>query len=180
MGKAITFASLTIAITVLIPASALGNAKGTDRPAKVTFSDTSVVNLERFTFHYAGTELNAHLGKSTVEGEGSFFLTGFNTFDQSDSFVVTAANGDKVFGTDANMGEGSPEGLLAGNTQTTTTTITGGTGRFVNATGTLTGTLTSVLVSLSWPFATYKRSRLLGRHHQLLASPSRDTRGASS
>lgn len=156
MRKAIiTFTSLVVALAALVPASALGKANGTARPIKVTFSDTAVLDLATFSFHYQGTQLDSHAGTSTWAGEGSIALTGFNTFNQSDAWVVTAANGDELFGTNAGTGTGGPTGLLLGSEETAVQTITGGTGRFANATGTLTGTFRNVLVSIVGGLATY-------------------------
>ena len=155
MRKAIIFTGAVLALTALIPASAQGNANGTERPIKVTFSDTSVFDLATLTFHYEGTQLDSHLGKAAFEGDGSISLTGFNTFDQRDAWVVTAANGDELFGTNAATGTGGPRGLVGGSEETVIQTITGGTGRFRDATGTLTGTFRNVLVSLVGGVATY-------------------------
>lgn len=152
----VTFTSLILAVAALSPASASGDASGTALPIKATFSNTTVLDLATLTFHYEGTVLDSHLGKSTFEGEGSIVPTSFTTFNQSDSGVVTAANGDELFGTNAETGTALPRGLVFGGAEETLVqTITGGTGRFANATGTLTGRFKSVFVSLAWPFVTY-------------------------
>ena len=140
MRKAITFAGLILAIAILTPASALGKAKGAERPLKFTVSATNVVNLETLTNHYAGTEIASHAGKGTIEGNGSSKFSGFNTLEYHDSWVFTAANGDKLFGTSTGTVTGGPEGLLHSQESVLVQTITGGTGRFQNASGTFTGT----------------------------------------
>jgi hypothetical protein len=140
MRKAITFASLILAIAILTPASALGKTKGTERPLKFSVSATSVSNLETFTNHYAGTEIASHAGKGTIEGDGAFKFSGFNTLEYHDSWVFTAANGDKLFGTSTGTITGGPEGLLNSEEVALAQTITGGTGRFQSASGTFNGT----------------------------------------
>jgi hypothetical protein len=147
MRKAITFASLILAISILTPASALGKAKGTERPLKFSISATNVINLETFTDHYAGTEIASHAGKGTIEGNGAFRFSGFNTLEYSDSWVFTAANGDKVFGASTGTVTGGPEGLLNSSESVLVQTITGGTGRFQNASGTVTGTYHLAFIS---------------------------------
>lgn len=140
MRRVITFAGLMLAITVLVPASALGAAKGTELPLKFSISVINVVNLETFTNHYAGTEIASHAGKGTIEGNGSFAFSGFNTLAYHDEWTFTAPNGDKIFGTSTGTTTGGPEGLLRSAESKLVLTITGGTGRFQGASGTMTGT----------------------------------------
>jgi hypothetical protein len=149
MRKAITFASLILAISILTPASALGKTKGTERPLKFSISATSVSNLETFTNHYAGTEIASHAGKGTIEGNGAFKFSGFNTLEYQDSWVFTAANGDKLFGTSTGTITGGPEGLLNSEEVALVQTITGGTGRFQNASGIFTGTYHLAFISFA-------------------------------
>jgi hypothetical protein len=157
MRKAITFASLILAITILTPASALGKTKGTERPLKFSISATDVVNLETFTNHYAGTEIASHAGKGTLEGNGvlEFSPEVFNTLIYSDRWVFTAANGDKVFGASNGTITGGPEGLVSSHESVLVQTITGGTGRFTNASGTMNATYHEVLTSSAGPMLTY-------------------------
>jgi hypothetical protein len=116
-------------------------------PLKFSLSVTDVVNLETFTNHYAGTETTSHAGKGTIEGDGSFKFSGFNTLEYNDSWVSTAPNGDKVLGTSTGTVTGGPEGLLSSSEVALVLTITGGTGRFQNASGTLTGTYHQAAIS---------------------------------
>ncbi len=147
MRKAITFASVSLAITILTPASALGKTKGTERPLEFSVSETNVFNLETFSNHYAGTEIASHAGKGTIEGNGSSKFSGFNTLEYHDEWVFTAPNGDKVFGTSTGTVTGGPEGLLNSSESVLTQTITGGTGRFQNASGTVTGRYHQAFIS---------------------------------
>lgn len=155
MRRAITIVSLILAITILTPGSALGKAKSTERPLKFRISVTLVSNLETFTNHYSGTEIVSHAGKGTIEGDGSFQFSGFNTLEYHDSWVFTAPNGDKVFGTSTGTTTGGPEGLLVSADSALVLTITGGTGRFQNATGTLTGTYHLAAISSGGGHVTY-------------------------
>jgi hypothetical protein len=155
MRRAITLASLILAIVVLIPASALAKSKGTNRPFKVTVSMTSVSNLETSTNHYEGTITGSHFGKGTIEGNGSFSFNEFGSFNYGDSFVITAANGDKLFGESKGTVTAGPEGFLVSSDVNVEQPITGGTGRFAGASGVLTGTYPEVVTSFEGPLLTF-------------------------
>ena len=82
-----------------------------------------------------GTE--SHLGKVTAHYTGVATPSGPNTLSISGSSVEVAANGDKLYATHS----GSATLDAAFNAQgTLVNTITGGTGRFENASGVGTGT----------------------------------------
>lgn len=149
MRRAMTFASLILAIAVLSPATASAKTKGTERPLKFSVSETNVFNLETFSNHYAGTEIASHAGEGTVEGNGSSKFSGFNTLEYHDEWVFAAPNGNKVFGTSTGTVTGGPEGLLSSSESVVTQTITGGTGRFQNASGTFTGRYHLAFVSFA-------------------------------
>lgn len=147
MRKATMIASLMLAIAILAPASAFGKAKGTERPLKFSVSETNVSDLETFTNHYTGTEIAAHTGKGTIEGDGKFAFSGFNALEYNDTWVFTAPGGDKLFGTSTGTITGGPEGLLSTEESVLNQTITGGTGRFQNASGTIIGTYHLAFIS---------------------------------
>jgi hypothetical protein len=155
MRKAIMFASLMLAMVILTPASALAKSKGTNRPFKVTVSMTSVSNLETSTNHYEGTITGSHFGKGTIEGNGSFSFNEFDSFNYGDSFVITAANGDKLFGESKGTVTAGPEGFLVSSDVNVEQPITGGTGRFAGASGVLTGTYPEVVTSFEGPLLTF-------------------------
>jgi hypothetical protein len=150
MRKAITFTGLILAIAVLIPASALAAAKGTARPFNVSVSMTNVSDLETFTNHYQGTAMGSHLGKGTIEGNGKFEFNEFG-LAYNDEWVITTANGDKLFGTST----GRIVGIPGGDEVPVVQTITGGTGRFANATGTITGTYLAMKRFTVGPMVTF-------------------------
>jgi hypothetical protein len=149
----IALASLMLAITLLIPGSALGKTK--ERPLKLSVSGTSVSNLETFTNHYEGTvsaSHASHLGKGAiVEGNGAFGFNEFGTLNYKDSWVITTAKGDTLFGSSNGTITFVPEGFEVAVVQP----IEGGTGRFTNASGKLAGTYHLVLTSSAWPLFTY-------------------------
>lgn len=133
------------AIVLSFPASASAAKGGTDRPLKLTSSGTIVADLATGAFSSEETDLTSHLGTTHTVGSGMLTPTGPTTFDFSGSITKTAANGDKLFliltgtaTTDPATGTGLSESHE---------TITGGTGRFEGASGTLLGTTTSTLVS---------------------------------
>jgi hypothetical protein len=81
--------------------------------------------------HLEGTGTGSHLGRFTVVAD---FTLNLATFTGSGSITYTAANGDVLTGTAT--GRAVVGGGIAAVTETVT--ITGGTGRFAGATGTLT------------------------------------------
>ena len=152
MRKAIMIAGLILAVGVLAPAGALGKAGGTDRPIKGTASGTTELDLGSLTFTTDATGTTSHLGRTTTHLDAALTPTGADTFTIAGSGTVVAADGSELFVTFTGSGaldaSGNPTGDLV-------TTIIGGTGRFENASGTLTGSFTQVLASMSATTATY-------------------------
>jgi hypothetical protein len=85
----------------------------------------------------------SHLGAVTGSEELQFALVGPNGFSFTATGTIVAANGDELFTTTSGTGTFGPPITTA-----STTTITGGTGRFADASGTLSGTGPSTLVSI--------------------------------
>ena len=81
--------------------------------------------------HSNGGGNATHLGRYTATFE---FQVDLRTSTAFGSFVFTAANGDSLFGTFT--GHATPAGTVASIVETAT--ITGGTGRFDDATGSFT------------------------------------------
>ena len=77
-----------------------------------------------------GTGLATHLGRFTL---GADFAVNVTNGTASGTFTMTAANGDRIVGT--SLGVGTIEGGIANITETYT--ITGGSGRFDGASGTI-------------------------------------------
>jgi hypothetical protein len=144
--KAIALAGLVLAVAVLSPAAAQAKKGGTDRPVKVsqsgttTFTPTSAAGGTLFT-EQAG--IASHGGAATSTFNGTLTFTSLSTFTFTGPATLVVANGDELFGDLSGTGTQTPSGseLVVGFT------ITGGTGRFEDASGTLTGTTTNVLVS---------------------------------
>jgi hypothetical protein len=144
LGRLIFLSSLVLAVAALGPAAALGAAKGTDRPVKGTSTSTTTVDLATGTGISDGTGHISHLGAFTFHNDFSGFTVTGNTFNWTQTATIVAANGDEIFTTAVGTGT-----LLPNNTSEATlvSTITGGTGRFADASGTLTSTISSVTVS---------------------------------
>lgn len=152
MRKAIMIAALVLALGVLAPATALGKAGGTDRPIQGNGSGTTVVDLGTLAFVTDGTGTVSHLGQTTVHIDGVLTPTGPSTFTVAGPLTLTAANGDQLFGDFSGSGTNVASG---GSTGTTATTITGGTGRFTGASGSVSGPFTQTPISMSATTATF-------------------------
>jgi hypothetical protein len=133
------------ALAALSPAMALGEAGGTYRPLSGTSSSTTTVDLAAGTGTVAGSGQFAHLGRFTFTNDiTSFTLTGPDTFSFTLTATLVAANGDEVYTTATGTGK-----LTAtGSESTLVSTITGGTGRFADASGRITTMIDSVTVSV--------------------------------
>ena len=129
--KAIALAGLVLALAILSPASALAKAGGTDRPLKGIISGTVSLNTLTGSFTGDATGVASHLGEFTAHQEGTVGPTP-EGIRGSSTWTIVADNGDKVTGTATLKVEGLPS---AAHTTTQFSTITGGTGRFADATG---------------------------------------------
>ena len=123
-----------VLLSVLIAVFLSGPIAAKDRvPFKARLSGTSV-----FTFlsqtevleEFSGRGEATHLGRFTAEQQHTINLA--TTEVLGGIFTFTAANGDTVTGSYSGQGETLPSGLIR---FTGTFTITGGTGRFLEATG---------------------------------------------
>ena len=133
--KGLILCGLVLALAALSPTSATAKAGGTDRPVKGTDSGTVTVTLGTplgVTIDLTGVA--SHYGRYTVHFEGDGEIIGGEVVGHG-TFTVVAANGDRQTGTAVFSGP-----LPSGDVHETTAvlTITGGTGRFADASGTLT------------------------------------------
>jgi hypothetical protein len=121
------------------PSSAIGGpavteAKGgSELPFRGTLQSTERVVSQDATSavrHLDGTGNATHLGRFTLTAD---FTVQLATSNATGTAIWTAANGDQIF---ANVG-GHGEFVFPIVTITETHTITGGTGRFANASGTI-------------------------------------------
>jgi hypothetical protein len=128
-------------------------------PLTGTGTSTAIINLATGTGTADGTGQFDHLGKNTAHTDlTGFTLTGNTFVDTGTATFVVAnddkanddkangdkANGDKIFTTVAGTGTVTSTGSVT----TSVNTITGGTGRFDDASGTFTITSVGVTVSI--------------------------------
>ena len=144
LRKLILLSSLVLAVAALSATAALGAAKGTDRPLKGHSTSTTTVDLAAGTGVSDGRGPLSHLGMATFHNDfTSFTLTGPSTFSFTLTASIVAANGDVIFTTATGTGRLTATGSEA----TLISTITGGTGRFADASGTIISSISSVTVS---------------------------------
>jgi len=133
-----------LTVAALSPAAALGAAKGTDRPLSGTSTSTTTVDLATGSGTAVGVGQLSHLGRTSFTNDfTSFTPTGPDTFSFTITAIIVAANGDEIYTTATGTGTVTP----TGSESTLVSTITGGTGRFAGASGTITTTISSVTVS---------------------------------
>ena len=89
-------------------------------------------------FFSHGTGKASHMGKTTYEANGTVDIFA-KPVSAVDTTTLTAANGDQIFMN--SIGIANPPDANGVTRVTITSTITGGTGRFAHASGTLTGTI---------------------------------------
>jgi uncharacterized protein YdeI (BOF family) len=134
-----------LAVAAVSPAAAFGKAKGTDRPVSGKTTSTTTVDIAP---PGSGTSVGvgqiSHLGRTTFTNDfTSVTITG-ETVSFTLTGIIVAANGDEIFTT----GIGTGTLTATGSEATLVSTITGGTGRFTDASGTITTTISSENVSL--------------------------------
>jgi hypothetical protein len=121
----------------------MGAAKGTHRPLTATTTSTTTVSLITEVGTTVSSGHLSHLGAVTGSGVAQFALVGPNGFSLTGTATTVAANGDKLFTITSGTGTlGPPVQNMVVNT------ITGGTGRFADASGTLTTVGVSTSVSI--------------------------------
>ena len=133
-----------LAVAAVSPTAALGKAKGTDRPVRGTTTSTTTVDVATGSGIAVGVGRISHLGKTTFTNDfTSFTITGPDTFSYTLTAIIVAENGNEIFTTATGTGMLTPTGTES----TLVSTITGGTGRFADASGTITTRVSSVNVS---------------------------------
>jgi hypothetical protein len=147
LRRLIALAGLALFATIAIsPAGALAAAKGTDRPLKGTTTGSLTVSLPSGAATSSFTGNFSHLGATAGGDVATITLTSPTTFTYTGTDTLVAANGDEVFSTFTGSGAFTSATTIE---STQVNTITGGTGRFADASGTFTVTISSVVVSSS-------------------------------
>jgi hypothetical protein len=134
MRKAILLAGLVLAVSALSATTALAKAGGTNRPVKGTALGEVTVPIPSLHLTADASGVLTHLGKYTGHFEGSAEIVGGRTLGEG-TVTLVAANGDELTGT-FTLNGALPSGEV--HSLTVVLTITGGTGRFADASGTIT------------------------------------------
>jgi hypothetical protein len=126
------------------PAAAVAAPGGTDRPVAGTASGTNAISLGTGRFTSDASGLVSHLGRTSFHIEGTFGLTGAGV-SVSGLMTATSASGDSLTGPFAGSGT-----TAAGTIDLIATfTPSGGTGRFADASGALSGTIHERILSVT-------------------------------
>ncbi len=149
MKKAIYVIGLALLGAALIPVAAQAATGGTELPYKG--HDTGTITLNLLTNHYEADRT----GEATFIGEYTVHLEGAGTWNAShtvftgtSTFTVLTASGDEIYGTATNE---ATDFTPTGHSATSVLTITGGTGRFENATGTSTVLDQDATIAFNFP-----------------------------
>jgi hypothetical protein len=144
LRRTILISSLLLAFAALSPVAAQGDTKGTGRPLKGRLTTTVVSDAATGTANVDGTFRLTHLGKGTSHQTTTTVSVAGTTAVNAGTATYVAANGDKLFTSVA----GRVTFTATGSEATFVDTITGGTGRFDDASGTFTRTGVAVRVSV--------------------------------
>jgi hypothetical protein len=121
-----------VSVALLNPVSASAHTRCNDRPLEGSLS--AVIKLDAATGNLTGeaTGVMTHLGRFTGHQQGHVVRTADGGFLGTSTFRLVAANGDTLRGTTTFTPDGPPTAV---HTTTQILTVTGGTGRFTNASG---------------------------------------------
>jgi hypothetical protein len=141
-GRRLLVLSSCLAILVAVaPAPAVAKRGGTDRPLHGAGAGTSTVDLATGIATSQGTARFSHLGKTTFALSAQVTITGPNTIALSGAGTFVAANGDELHTTLTGTGTFTGIGPPSTAHYTLVLTVTGGTGRFADASGTITASV---------------------------------------
>ncbi len=143
--KGTLLASLAVVVAALSPASAPADIGGTDRPVKGSGSGLVSINTQALTLTADATGAISHLGENVTAHVDAHLVgqTPDGVILQGTQTVV-ADNGDQLTGTVTITGPGP---TLSVHPTTAVMTVAGGTGRFADASGTIT------IDSIATPFS---------------------------
>lgn len=156
LRKATCAIASTLVIAALMPAGAAAKSGGDELPFRG--HDTGIARLNLLTNHYELERVGTatHFGRyaATVEGNGAW-NEAHTVFASTGTFVITTASADEIFGT---LVAEATEFTESGHTSTAVLTVTGGTGRFAGAGGTVTVIDQDKTLSLVGPILTNETS----------------------
>jgi hypothetical protein len=143
LTRRVLLSSLTVAIVATSSAAAAGNPAG--RPVQGTRTTTTTLDLSTGVGTSTTSGDLSHVGAFTGQATEQFIPTSATTFTFTGTATLVAANGDELF---ASFAGSAAVTSATTSTGTNTYTILGGTGRFAGASGTLTETINSTVVSI--------------------------------
>ena len=151
MRRLSLFAGLALAVSILLPGSALAAVGGSNLPVIGSHAGDCTQNIATLQGHCVTTGRISHLGVTTMEQD--FQSTGLGTGSTvSGTWTLTVANGDQMFGT------------VTGTSSTTdgvhflmlgAWASSGGTGRLAKASLTMDATVQLTIVSVEGAIATF-------------------------
>ena len=156
MFKAIVLAGLILAKLPLAATAVLGRPKRTARRVSLSGSGISTSDSASGTFVVLATGDAARLGRLTLKAQG-VFAPADSVLSFTGAATLVADNGDELTGTF----EGTSTPLSGKGDATFLLTITGGSGRFQNASGTMNVIAHGELVSTQETLVVY-RNRFTG------------------
>jgi hypothetical protein len=158
MRKLILIVGLIGAVVALNTGIAFGAAKGTDRPLNGKSESTTTIDVATGTGTSEGTSHLSHVGTTTFHNDFAFSVAGPDTFTLVGTDTEVAANGDEL------VSDFTVTGSLTTGESTGFFTITGGTGRFDDASGTFTIVAKSTIVSTVGPIVTSRDTNTIDGH----------------
>lgn len=140
-SRLLVLSSCVAILVAVAPAQTVAKHGGTGRPLRGAGAGTSTVDLATAIATSQGTARFSHLGKTTFALSAQVTITGPNTIALSGAGTFVAANGDELHTTLTGTGTFTGIGPPSTAHYTLVLTVTGGTGRFADASGTITASV---------------------------------------
>ena len=139
-ARSLSSLGLILCVCAVLPSASGVRAADADRPMGGSCATTFVFTNNQGAVHIEGICHFLHLGLTTVVAEQTVTPTGPTTLLITNTAISTAANGDELYSSFVGTGTIGPSGVTFSGTET----FSGGTGRFIGASGsaTVTGTAT--------------------------------------
>ena len=156
IGRRVTKAALAaLVLPLAVGSSASASSGGTDRPISGTGAGINVLTFgagpATATFEADEVATVSHLGESTIHVEGISVLSDTGQPQLSGTATLVAADGDELGASFTGSGVVGGAGGALEITATVSGPITGGTGRFDDARGTITDRLVLVFTDVTPP-----------------------------